>query len=77
MNKKIIIIIIIFITFIIIIISKQEKAVNDLVNPKLQNVESTPTPSPTPKTFQFNSATDLEKELESIAPKVLDSDFDE
>lgn len=29
-----------------------------------------------PKTFKFNSSTDLKKELESINPQVLDSDFE-
>lgn len=36
----------------------------------------TPTPSATPKTFQFDASTDLMKELESINPQILDSDFE-
>lgn len=32
-------------------------------------------PSPKPKTFQFNSSTDLKSELDSIDPEILDSDF--
>lgn len=34
------------------------------------------TPAPTPKTFKFDSSTDLKKELEKIDPKVSDEDFD-
>lgn len=34
-------------------------------------------PSPKPKTFQFNNATDLKIELDTVNPQVLDSDFDE
>lgn len=30
----------------------------------------------TPKTFQFDSLTDLESELEKVNPQVLDSDFE-
>lgn len=33
--------------------------------------------SPIPKTSQIDSFADLEQELESVDPKVLDSDFDE
>lgn len=35
----------------------------------------TPILSPTPKTFQFDSSTDLKQELDSINPQVLDEDF--
>lgn len=31
--------------------------------------------TPTPKTFKFDSQTNLKKELEEIDPRVLDSDF--
>lgn len=34
-----------------------------------------PTPS-TPKTFQFDSSTDLKMELQKVNPQVLDSDFE-
>lgn len=34
-------------------------------------------PTPTPQTFPIDANTDLEKELESVTPKVLDSDFAE
>lgn len=78
MNKKILIsiTIIILIIFITIIFRSQEKSVKNLVNPGVATIESTPTLSPTPKTFKFDSSTDLEKELESINPQVLDSDFE-
>lgn len=37
---------------------------------------STPSPPQTPKTFQFDSSTDLKVELEKVNPQVLDSDFE-
>lgn len=40
-------------------------------------ISSTPIPTPTIKQFKFDSATDLKKELDSINPEVLDSDFQE
>lgn len=40
-------------------------------------VVATPTPGSRPKTFQFDASTDLKKELDSINPQVLDSDFEE
>ena len=44
--------------------------------------KSSPSPSPTlaqpdvPKTFQFDSSTDLGAELKKVNPQVLDSDFE-
>lgn len=38
--------------------------------------QPTPTPTPTPIIYNFNESTDLKKELETINPQVLDSDFD-
>lgn len=42
--------------------------------------KSTPTPTSAPpnapKTFKFDSSTDLKQELDSINPQVLDSDFE-
>ncbi len=49
------------------IFRNQQKAVNNLVSSKVVIIESTPSPSPM----------DLEKELESVDPKVLDSDLNE
>lgn len=39
---------------------------------------SAPTPAPTPnapKTFNFDSSTDLKAELDKVNPQILDSDF--
>ncbi len=45
-------------------------------------VGPTPTPAPTPiptpnapKTFQFDSSTDLKVELDKVNPQILDTDF--
>lgn len=62
--KKVITIIII-ITFITIILSRRETPAAPVSPSPVPSF----TPSPTPR--------DLEKELESVDPKVLDSDFDE
>lgn len=40
---------------------------------------TTPTPVPTPnspRTFQFDSSTDLKLELDKVNPQMLDSDFE-
>lgn len=68
--KKFIIFIII-ITVINIIFRNQNKSVS------LSNPSFTPSPTSQIETFKYDSSTDLEKELESIDPKVLDSDFNE
>lgn len=54
-----------------------------LITPVLQKLtgqKASPTETPSnivaPKTFKYDSSTDLKKELESINPKVLDSDFE-
>ena len=45
-----------------------------LVLQPVQN--SVPVASPNaPKTFQFDSSTDLKQELEKVNPQILDSDF--
>lgn len=47
----------------------------------LAHIPPTPTvPAPTPnapKTFSFDSSTDLKVELEKVNPQILDSDFDD
>lgn len=54
----------------------------NLVNPMGQQnqnsaVISTPAPTPdAPKTFKFDSSTDLKSELEKVNPQVSDSDFE-
>lgn len=56
-----------------------------LINPagrtiiqQITNQKITPTliQTPTPIKFNFNESTDLESELDSINPEVLDSDFE-
>ncbi len=73
MNKKILIYItiIIIITIIIVILFKQKKSEKNLVSPGMQSVQTTE------PILKFDASTDLEKELESVDPKVLDSDFNE
>ncbi len=41
-----------------------------------QVISPTPTPTPTPIEFHFDKSTNLQKELDTINPEVLDSDFD-
>lgn len=56
--------------------------VGNLISPGFSSNKpaSSPTPTPVapnaPKTFKFDSATDLEAELEKVNPQVLDSDFE-
>jgi hypothetical protein len=52
-----------------------------LVTPSLSStnkITSTPAPTPLPtaKSFSFNKDTDLAAEVESVDPKVNDTDFD-
>lgn len=81
-NKSLIIISLIILVAVGWLIFKSNTA-GDLVNPLLQGSDkTTPTPSETPappnapKTFQFDSSTDLKKELEKVNPWVLDTDFE-
>ena len=49
----------------------------NLVNPQIPAPSETPSPTPdVPKTFKFDSLTDLKAELEKVDPQVLDSDFE-
>ncbi len=41
-----------------------------------QTITPSPTPSPTPIEYHFDKSTNLQKELDTINPKILDSDFD-
>ncbi len=47
---------------------------------KLAGRKPAPTETPSnivaPKTFKFDSSTDLKKELESINPEILENDFE-
>lgn len=84
--KKFTIIITTTIVILIIILMGDRSQNGDLVNPlnKILPSQSTPFPTPVstpvppqaPKTFQFDSSTDLEAELEKVNPQVLESDFD-
>ena len=50
-----------------------------LISPSFKKIVTespTPIPSPTPRQFQFDQSTDLNEELDSINPQVLDSDFE-
>lgn len=47
-----------------------------LMGNKQTGVSPSPTPSAPPRTFKFDSSIDLKKELDSVNPQVLDSDFE-
>lgn len=83
-NKFLLVVILTILAMIVVyfVISKRE---DGMVGPKLiqqvtrQQDSPTASPSPTPntpKTFQFDSSTDLKAELEKVNPQVLDSDFE-
>lgn len=74
MSKKTILLIIIIIGMFWFILNSSKT--KDLVNPTAVPT-STPALPQAPKTFQFDSSTDLEAELEKVNPQVLDSDFNE
>lgn len=65
------------ITIIMIIFRNQQKKEILLFDPGVTSTEVFPSLSPLPVIIQYDSSTDLGKELESIDPKVLDSDFNE
>lgn len=80
MNRKIAILIIILIILLLWLLGSNKEG--GLVKPKFMGLqEPSPTPSATPaapvtpKTFQFDSSTDLKAELEKVNPQILDSDF--
>ena len=76
MSKKILIIAAIIIVGILWLKLAGNKSEN-LVNPQIPAPSETPSLTPdVPKTFKFDSTTDLKQELESINPQVLDSDFE-
>lgn len=67
----------------LVYVKLNKEAVQSLTSPnlgRLKNVSVSPTPTPlppqAPKTFKFDSSTDLKQELEKINPQVLDSDFE-
>lgn len=76
-NKKILIIAAIIIVGILLLKLSSNKSEN-LVNPQISAPSETPFPDPTPivpKTFKFDSSTDLKMELDKVNPQILDSDF--
>jgi hypothetical protein len=85
MNKKLLIslAIIIFVGIGVFLIFGKS---GDLVSPKIPLLinksnpspipEGTPAPPNAPKSFQYDSSTDLEAELEKVNSQVLDSDFE-
>ncbi len=56
--------------------NKSDKLVSSVTNSITKTPTPTPTPTPPPIIYNFDESTDLKKELETINPKVLDSDFD-
>ncbi|TSC88263.1 MAG: hypothetical protein G01um10147_168 [Microgenomates group bacterium Gr01-1014_7] len=73
-SKKIIIVCIIFLAVILVLVFSGRQS-NLMVTPT-SSPGPTPTVMPKPKTFQFDSSTDLNAELEKVDPKVLESDFE-
>lgn len=82
MGKKLKLFLIIIVTIVglIFLVLPQFSGERGLTSPTYkksnQQVVVAPTPGPRPKTFKFEASTDLKKELESINPQVLDSDFE-
>jgi len=83
MKKKIIFVLLIVTAFFTIVKYTVNGSNGNLVGPGFvgQIIHTQPTPTPiatpkAPKTFNFNSSTDLKAELEKVNPKVLDSDFE-
>lgn len=79
-NNKLITIIL-FLSLIIVIIFLVPKSGSKIINP-VGFMQNKPLPGPEvsnydpPKEIKYDSSTDLEEELDSVNPKVLDSDFD-
>lgn len=72
---------IIAISILIIVVGMFWVVLSGNKSDKLANPSPVPTdtPAPTPnapKTFKFDSSTDLKAELEKVNPQVLDSDFE-
>jgi len=87
-NRILTAVIVLFLVAIVWIImqatgSKSVSLVSPGIGKGVGSVESQSTPQPTvssfnaPKEIKYDSSTDLQKELDSINPQVLDSDFDE
>ncbi len=83
-NKTILLITLTILAMIVAYFVRSKENVS-LVGPAFiqQITHSQPIPTPTPvatpnapKTFQFDSSSDLKAELEKVNPQVLDSDFE-
>lgn len=70
------VILIIFFGVILISSNKNDGKIWSPFSKPNQSPSPTPVPPNAPKTFQYDSSTDLKKELENINPQVLDSDFE-
>ena len=71
MSRKIIILTIILVGILWFGLSGRTN--RNLVNPQIQVPSETPN---APKTFKYDSSTDLKMELEKVNPQVLDADFE-
>lgn len=86
MNRKLILVIIVtlFVTAVASYVNSKNYKVGNLTgsgfirnNPNIFPTSLTTPESPqAPKSFKFNSSTDLKMELEKVNPQVLDSDFE-
>lgn len=80
-KKKPVIVIVIFIIVMFVVVKFAANGNRQLVNPGVGKEASqivTPVPTPAynpPKEIKYDSSTDLKKELETVDPQVLDSDF--
>lgn len=82
-NNKILtaVLILLFVAILWTIVQYMANKSGLLVSPGVGTVAGQPTPSPTissynpPKAIKYDSSTDLKKELESIDPKIDESDF--
>lgn len=66
--------IVIIIAIILVVVFAIRKGDDNLIGPDFSTTTSSPIPSI--RQYQFDEKTDLKKELESINPQVLDSDFE-
>ena len=79
MNKSKILAAVVVVLLIIIMLTIVKNLTNGdkaLISPSAATPDPTPAYNP-PKEIKFDNGTDLRKELETIDPQVLDSDFEE
>lgn len=77
MKKKILLVVMLTILYTIVYVFVTSKREDGLVGPKQTSPTSAPVSTPNaPKTFKFDSSTDLKAELEKVNPEVLESDFE-